>query len=424
MVESAARMMLSDTQFQDSPNRENMQILSIIPARGGSKGILRKNLQFIAGKPLVVHNIEQALQSRFIQRVVVSTDDAEIGAVAQQHGAEVVWRPAEISGDRASSESALLHVLERLQANEDYRPDILVFLQCTSPLTLAEDMDGTIQALLDGQADTALAVTHFHYFLWKSGDGRDALGINHDKRRRPLRQEREPQFLETGAVYVMRVAGFLAARHRFFGKTAMYVMPPERCFEIDEPVDLQIAEVLLRQQQRLRQAAALPEPVAGLALDFDGVFTDNRVLVLQDGQEAVFASRSDGWGLAQLKMRGLPLVVLSSEPNPVVEARCQKLGIQCQHGLGDKLAALRAWAAEKQIDLAHVIYLGNDLNDLDCLQAVGCGAVVADAHPAVRRAASLILSQPGGGGAIREICDLIIEQGTLPGSSAPPVEER
>jgi CMP-N-acetylneuraminic acid synthetase len=196
-----------------------MECLAIIPARGGSKGIPRKNILPLAGKPLIAYNIEQARLAHSVNRVVVSTDDAEIGAIARQYGAEVVWRPAEISGDSASSESALLHVLESLQAAEGYRPDVLVFLQCTSPLTLAEDIDGTLQALLDAQADTALAVIPFHYFVWKPQPDGDAVGINHNKGYRPLRQEREPQYLETGAVYVMRVPGFEAARHRFFGKT-------------------------------------------------------------------------------------------------------------------------------------------------------------------------------------------------------------
>ena len=221
-----------------------MECLAIIPARGGSKGIPRKNVLPLGGQPLLAHTLQQAQQARLVQRVVVSTDDAEIANVAHRYDAEVVWRPAELSGDSASSEAALLHALEHLEATEKYRPDLLAFIQCTSPLTLAADIDGTIQALLDQQADSALAVVPFHYFLWKPAEDGNAAGINHDKRRRLLRQEREPQYLESGAVYVMRVDGFLETKHRFFGKTALHVMPLERRLEIDEPVDLQIAEVL------------------------------------------------------------------------------------------------------------------------------------------------------------------------------------
>ncbi len=386
-----------------------MNCLAIIPARGGSKGIPRKNVRPLSGVPLIAHNIQQAHASRYVNRLVVSTDDPEIASIAQEYGAEVVWRPAEISGDEASSESALLHVLETLQEREGYQPEILVFLQCTSPLTLAEDIDGTVQALLDQDADSALAVIPFHYFLWRPVDG-DAIGINHQKEVRPLRQEREPQYLETGAVYVMRVPGFLQSRHRFFGKTAMYEMPAERRLEIDDPVDFEVAEVLLRRQDEARKVSLLPEQVAALVLDFDGVFTDDTVYVLQDGREAVQCSRSDGMGIGMLKKTGLPIWVLSTEVNPVVQRRADKLGIPCRQGLEDKGQALRQLLQELGVDPAQVVYVGNDVNDLDCLAHVGCAVAVADAHPRALALAKIVLEHRGGHGAIREICDLILEK--------------
>lgn len=384
-----------------------MQTLAIIPARGGSKSIPRKNVRFLAGKPLIAHTIEQARQAKLVNRVVVSTDDAEIAAVSQQYNAEIVWRPAEISGDTATSEAALLYTLSFLREQESYLPDILVFLQCTSPLTLAADMDASVWTLLESNADSALAVVPFHYFLWQPTASGEAIGINHDKRVRPLRQQRAPQYLETGAVYVMRTQGFLEAKHRFFGKTVMYVMPTERCLEIDEPVDFEIAEHRMRQQQQQRYVALLPQHIGALVLDFDGVFTDNKVWVLEDGREAVRCDRSDGLGLAKLKCLGLPILVLSSEKNLVVQARCDKLNLTCCHGIQDKLASLKAWLSEINVPLSEVVYVGNDMNDLACLQAVGCGIVVHDAYPDVRAAAKIILASPGGQGAIREVTELI-----------------
>lgn len=227
-----------------------MNVIAIIPARGGSKGIPHKNIRIVAGKPLLAYTVEQALQTPSISRVVVSTDDSEIAAVAQEYGAEVVWRPTEISGDTASSESALLHTLEHLRETEGYNPDLVVFLQCTSPLTLAEDIEGTIQALLHENADSALAVTPFHYFLWRKDDEGNAVGINHDLRFRPRRQDlASTQFLETGAIYVMRAAAFSENKHRFFGKVTYYLMPEDRRWEIDNPVDLVVAEVLLQNRE-------------------------------------------------------------------------------------------------------------------------------------------------------------------------------
>ncbi len=383
--------------------------LCIIPARGGSKGIPRKNVRHLAGKPLLAYSIEAARHTPSINRIMVSTDDPEIAEVARRYGAEVIWRPAEISGDTATSESALLHALELLQRTEGYEPDLLVFMQCTSPLTLALDIQGTIDALLTDKADSALAVTPFHYFLWRQ-DKDGVVGINHDKSFRPRRQDREQQFLETGAVYVMRSAGFREARHRFFGKTAMYVMPAERVLEIDEPVDFLLAEVLIRERQHSEQLRLLPEKIAALVLDFDGVFTDNKVIVFQDGTEGVVCHRGDGWGLSQLIGKGLPIVVISTEENPVVQARCRKLGLECIQGQKDKGAVLKRWLDDRGIDAMNAIYIGNDLNDLSCMKMAGCPVAVADAHPEIKTIARVVLNQKGGQGAIRELAELILSK--------------
>ncbi len=388
-------------------------LTAIIPARGGSKGIPRKNLQMLAGKPLIGWIIEAAKAARYVNRIIVSTDDQEIAAVSCQFGAEVIMRPAELSGDLASSEGALLHVLESLEQAGEVLPESLVFLQCTSPLTLAADIDGTVQVFIDGDADTALAVSDFHYFLWRKDEQGDAVGVNHDKAFRPLRQQRAAEYIETGSVYVMDTQQFIKHRHRFFGKTALYEMPAERCWEIDSPLDLSVAEPLLREQLKAAKATQLPVRVEALALDFDGVITDNRVLVLENGQEAVFCSRSDGWGIGRLRAAGVAVVVVSTEKNPVVAARCAKLEIDCLQGLDDKIGALQSWAEKRQVDLDKTVFVGNDVNDIECLQSVGCPVVVADAHPSVRPIAKIILESRGGDDAVREVSELILKSMVL-----------
>lgn len=396
-------------------------ILGVIPARGGSKGIPGKNLRMVAGEPLLAHMVREALRSSRLTRVVVSTDDDDIASVARRYGAEVIRRPAEISGDTATSESALLHALEHLEDTEAYRADLLVFLQCTSPLTLAEDIDGTIDVLLNTGAGTALAVGDFHYFLWR-GPHDDASGVNHDKAVRPRRQDREPQYLEAGAVVVAREPGFREAKHRFYGRSALYEIPLERCLEIDEPSDLLVAEARLRERHRRDPLGALPVVPAGLVLDFDGVFTDNHVYVTDDGREGVICHRGDGLGLSRLRSLGLPMTVLSTETNPVVGLRCEKLRIPCQSGLEDKAAALAAWIEAERLDPQRVVYVGNDINDLGCLGMVGCPVVVGDAHDDAKRAARLVLESHGGKGAVREICDLVFRRLNGDGGGIPTRE--
>jgi N-acylneuraminate cytidylyltransferase len=153
---------------------------------------------------------------------------------------------------------------------------------------------------------------------------------------------------------------------------------------------------------------ALPEPPLLLVLDFDGVLTDDRVYVNQDGIEMVACTRGDGMGITLLRRAGFPVVVISTEKNPVVAARCRKLAIECRQGCDDKAAELRRLLAERGVPAAGVIYVGNDVNDLGCLRLAGCGFAVADAHPLVKKAARAVLSRPGGQGAVRETAELIL----------------
>jgi CMP-N-acetylneuraminic acid synthetase len=207
----------------------------IIPARGGSKGIPRKNLQLVNGVPLVARAIRTARAACSISEVVVSTDDQEIADLACAEGAGVVWRPADISGDAASSESALLHAVGVLELAAD---DLIVFMQCTSPLTSSSDLDGLVELFLAEHADSAFTVTPFHGFIWRRGTDRQAVAVNHDANVRFRRQDLEPEYLENGALYAFSVGGFVKHRHRFFGRTVMFEMPAVRCLDIDSPDDL------------------------------------------------------------------------------------------------------------------------------------------------------------------------------------------
>jgi N-acylneuraminate cytidylyltransferase len=174
--------------------------------------------------------------------------------------------------------------------------------------------------------------------------------------------------------------------------------------DIDTELTLQIAETLLTKTRR-----SLPAGVRLLVLDFDGVLTDNRAWVMGSGEETVAVHRGDGMGLALLRERGIEVFVLSSESSSVVEARCRKLGLPCRTGIREKLPVFNGLLAERGLQPAQVIYAGNDVNDLPCMSAAGCGVAPADAHPEVLRRADVVLSLPGGHGAVRELCDLLLQ---------------
>jgi YrbI family 3-deoxy-D-manno-octulosonate 8-phosphate phosphatase len=384
--------------------------IAVIPARGGSKGLPRKNLLPLCGRPLIAWNILAALEACGADNVYVTTDDAEIREISIQHGARVIMRPAELANDTASSEAALLHALGAIQEEREQLPESFLFLQCTSPLTTSQDLRQVMDLMEQGGIDTAFSATSSHRFLWRESTGREATGINHDSKFRHRRQDREPEFSENGAIYAMKTAGFLNHKHRFFGKTAIHVMPEERSWEIDSLTDFKVAEVLLRSLLQEERQSLIPRSLSAVVFDFDGVMTDNRVHTDQHGTERVVCDRSDGMGLAALRNRGIKLLVLSTEENPVVAARCAKLKIPCIQAIEDKGKRLKQWMKDESIVPAHVMYVGNDRNDNNCLEIVGCPVVVADAYPEAQQRALIVLDKNGGQGAVREVCDLILNQ--------------
>lgn len=155
---------------------------------------------------------------------------------------------------------------------------------------------------------------------------------------------------------------------------------------------------------------ALPEPLRLVVFDFDGVFTDNKVYTAEDGTESVMCDRRDGLGVKMLKRTGIEMLILSLEENPVVSARARKLGVPARQGCEDKAGFLARHLAERGIDTGTVIYMGNDLNDLDAMKLVGFAAAPADAHPAVRQTADHVTVVGGGNGAVRELCEFILEK--------------
>ena len=394
------------------------RVIAVIPARGGSKGVPGKNLKTVGGASLIARAVRSALAARLIDEVFVSTDDDGIAAAATAAGAGVIDRPAELSGDTASSEAGLLHALDALGgADERAAPGILVFIQATSPFIDPTDLDGAVARVLDGESDVVFSAKPTHAFLWRVGDD-GASGINHDASFRLRRQDSEPQFQETGAFYVMRADGFREAGFRFFGRVGIAVVPELTAMEIDSTDDLRLARAIAA-------TVAAPEriDVDAVVTDFDGVHTDDRVHVGADGSEFVTASRSDGMGVELLRKAGVPLLIISKETNPVVRVRAQKLKVEVRQSVDNKGAVLAQWAADHGVDLSRIAYLGNDVNDLGCLALVGWPIAVADAHPDVLAVARVVLTAKGGHGAVRELADRVLAPVVLAAQSATTQEE-
>ena len=407
-----------------------IEVLALIPARGGSKGIPRKNIRLFAGHPLIAYSIAAGLQAETVTRVIVSTDDEEIAAIAREYGAEVPFlRPAHLALDDTPDYPVFLHALRWLEEREGYRPDIIVQLRPTSPIRPRDLVDRGVRLLLEHpEADSVRAVVpsgQNPFKMWRIEDDgymRPLLSVEGIPEPYNAPRQRLPQtFWQTGHLDVMWRRTLLEKGSMTGQRILPLLVEPRYTVDLDNPWDWERAEwtALHRDLDMVwpgRRPRPMPQRVDLLVLDFDGVFTDNRVWVDETGREAVLAHRGDGMGLEMLRKAGIRAVVLSKETNPVVAARCRKLNLPVWQGVEDKATLLRRLLEEWQVDPRFTVYLGNDVNDIPCFPLVGWAVVVADAHPQAKRAADKVLRTPGGYGAIRELVDLILVRHHAAGS--------
>jgi YrbI family 3-deoxy-D-manno-octulosonate 8-phosphate phosphatase len=399
------------------------EVLAIVPARGGSKSMPRKNLQPFAGHPLLAWSIAAGLQARAVGRVIVSTDEAEIAEIARRYGAETPFlRPGNLAADDTPDLPVFEHALDWLRRQESYQPQIVVQLRPTSPVRPPDCVDRAVQILLDHpEVDSVRGVVpsgQNPYKMWRIGDDGRLLPLLRDGFSEPYNMPRQAlpaTYWQTGHIDAIRTATIVEKKSMSGEMILPLVLDLRYTVDIDTLRDWQRAEALLvsGEVEAVRPGRAprpLPSEIRLLVLDFDGVLTDNRVWVDGDGKEMVAAHRGDGWGLTRLREFGIEVVVLSTETGPVVTARCRKLGLPVVQGAADKGVALAKLLEDREIDPANVVYLGNDVNDLPCFPLVSCAVVVGDAHPAAAAQADRILQSPGGRGAVRELCDLLIQR--------------
>ena len=401
------------------------EILALIPARGGSKGIPRKNIRAFAGQPLIAYSIAAGLQARQAMRVVVTTDDEEIAEVARTCGAEIPFlRPAELAQDRTTDLPVFQHALRWLAEHEDYHPRVVVHLRPTTPIRPPDLVDRSVAMLLaHPEADSVRGITPAHqnpFKMWLM-EGQDkpihplveAPGI--EEAYNSPRQILPAAYAHTGLIDIIRPDTIMEL-NSMSGRTILPILfDPSYDADLDTVEDWRRAEqkVLHERPQMVwpgKPPRRMPEVIRLLVLDFDGVLTDNRVWVDQDGWEMVAANRSDSLGINQLRQAGVETVVISLETNPVVAARCRKMNIPWIQGETDKAAALCKLLQERNINANEAVFLGNDVNDLPCFPLVGWAVAVADAMPEVARQADFVLTRSGGQAAVRELCDLIMEQ--------------
>jgi len=395
------------------------EVLVVIPARGGSKSIPRKNIKRLNGHPLIAYSIAAGVNAETVSRVIVSTDDSEIAEVALRYGAEVPFiRPVEIATDLVQDLPVFTHALDWLEKNEGYKPEIIVQLRPTSPIRPLSCVDDGVRSLLETpDADCVRGVIpsgQNPYKMWRLESGRliPLMKGEFDEPYNMPRQELPATYWQTGHIDAIRYST-IREKNSLTGDLVLpLIIEPSYAVDIDTIDQWEMAEMILRRQKlpvvKPEAKAAFPKRIGLVVFDFDGVMTDDRVFVDETGRETVACSRGDGMGLDLLKKMGVPVVVISKETNPVVEARCRKIGIPCHTSVDHKVRVFETVVNELGLSFEDVIYVGNDVNDIDCIKLAGCGVAVSDAHDEVLSIAEVVLSKPGGRGAVRELCDLIL----------------
>lgn len=381
-----------------------MNVIGFVPARGGSRGIPGKNVRRLCGRPLIWWCLRALQECGAVDRVVLATEAADIASCALSLGLdklEIFRRSERSATDTAPTEDVLF---EFLAAQDVADQDVVVLAQATNPFVRPLDVEQAIGRIVSGACDSVVSCAPFKRFLWDA-HGRS---LNYDPACRPRRQDFDGALLENGAFYVARAGDVRRAGHRLPGVVHPHVMPEYTAVELDEEDDWLVAESLLR-----RHAMTLvgpSRPIRMFLTDVDGVLTDGGMYYGESGEELKRFNTVDGKGIELLRERGVITGIVTAERTELVIRRARKLGIDhLWQGVHDKLAVVRALCDALSVDLDEVAYVGDDLGDVELLDAVGFSACPATAMPVVRRRVDWVCERPGGGGCVREVAELVLD---------------
>ncbi|MFK7872415.1 MAG: HAD hydrolase family protein [Oligoflexales bacterium] len=374
--------------------------IALIPLRLGSKSIIKKNIKPIHGKPLFYWTCKAALDARNVDEVWVSTESDEIAAEVHKWLPEIYIhkRPIELADDTESTENVMIDFAK------SHPFDYFFLLQATSPLTTSLDIDACYSTLKEEKSDSVLTVTEFKRFLWTQ----EQKPLNYNPHDRPRRQDFQGYAMENGAIYLTTSQAFQQSQTRISGRISLHYMHPNTAFEIDEPEDWFIVENLLQRQEKNKENHT---KVQAIVCDVDGTLTDGMMIYSGQGELGKSFYSRDWRGLSQLRQAGIKVMILTGEESPAVRARVEKLGYQELYfsGIDNKKPFLEEKLQAMGLGFQDIAYIGDDDNDLECLQKAGWSACPRDAHPSVQKSVHYVCKQKGGFGAVREFCDHILQ---------------
>lgn len=384
-----------------------MSVIAFIPVRGGSKSIPLKNIKPFCGKSLVCWNIEALENCSEVDEVIVATDSDAIWTTVEKQNykkTKLYRRSAENACDTASTESVMLEYIHNANISED---NIFVLVQATSPLTETTHFSEALQMYAKGEYDSIITCVRNFRFFWNE----DGTSMNYDYMNRPRRQNFNGMLMENGAFYINTVKNILGNGNRLGGKIGIYEMPEYTATEIDEPDDWIILENLMRKHVLAHTSADAPSIKLFLS-DIDGTLTDGGMYYSENGDELKKFNTRDGMGMSMLREKGIKVGIVTSEDRDLNKRRAEKLNLDFFYQgkkNGGKLSVAQEICEKMGISLNEVAYIGDDVNCIELLSAVGLAACPADATDKVKAIPGIkVMSKKGGEGCVREFCEMLI----------------
>lgn len=382
-------------------------VIAFIPARGGSKSIPLKNIKNICGRPLIYWSLLALENSNNIDTIVLATDSDEIKRIAESfHFSKLLIydRDPVNAEDNASTESVMMEFIEKNSYQEN---DLFILVQATSPFTTTEDFDKALNQFKQNAYDSLLSVVENKRFFWN----KEGKPTNYDYLNRPRRQDFAGQFMENGAFYINKISGIQKDKNRLNGRIGIYIMPEYTGFEIDEPDDWIICEMLMK---KYCKNSAITD-IRVFMTDVDGVMTDAGMYYSESGDEMKKFNTLDGMGIELLRKAGIKTAIITSENTAIVKRRAEKLKIDYLYqGVKDKLSIAHEICKKENISLAQISYIGDDKNDIELLTAAGIAACPKNAVPEVKMIANIRhLHSNGGDGAIREFAEILLKASVI-----------
>lgn len=398
-----------------------MKILALIPARGGSKGLPRKNVLPLDGHPLIAYSIAAALSSPRIDRVVVTTDSEEIAEIARKYGAETPFiRPKDLAGDFTTDLETFQHALNWLEENEGYKPDAVFQFRPTTPIRFQSEIEKVIDLLnTHSEADSVRSIALAPvtpYKMWVMDGPETPLNplLSLPGVEEPFnmpRQKLPPVYWHTGTYDLIRTQ-VIRSQNSMTGKVILPLVQDEKmAVDIDHLVEFQRATEVIKSTECIRPKTAR-KPIKLFITDVDGVLTDAGMYYSEGGEELKKFNTHDGMGLKMIREAGIKTGIITTENTRMVERRALKLKVDyLRQNAYPKVEAAMEMCQALGIGIDEVAYIGDDINCLELLSIVGLAACPADALAKVKAIPGIIhLTKKGGEGVVREFIELIFEK--------------